>query len=119
MSELGREIDKFYDSKKGKDMRDPLANILDLINESAGDVNYIVDDQDNKYTPSSLFTANQVYTIFADVKNSAIGATNSVYLSALPKNTAQRKMAMTSKRMYSELQTMDKILDYILGKGGT
>lgn len=117
MSDFSKNLYNFDQASTGKDLREPIASILDICNESAGDVNFIVDDAEppNKYGPSNMYTENQVYKIFTDIKNSKLGSSYRIFLQYLPKTSAQRKMALESKRIYSEFLTMDKILDLILG----
>lgn len=92
--------------KNGKEARAPIANALEKINNSFGDVIRIFDDDGNSYTKDKLLTNDALVQYFTLGKG---------YLKRPPRNYRERERAMTGGAIWSQLEEVSDILDTIIG----
>lgn len=106
--DISRQLKDLSDSTNGKEARVPIADMLEIINNSGGNVLGITDGT-NIYTYKSFYTAEQVYEIFKEGTN---------IVDFYPKKISDRKKAMTSGCIYRQLRLASAILDKIIGENG-
>ena len=106
--DISRQLKDLADSTNGKQARVPIAEMLQNINDSGGNVLGITDGT-NIYTYKSFYTAEQVYDTFKD---------GTYIIDFYPKKVSDRKKAMTSACIYRQLRLASAILDKIIGETG-
>jgi len=106
VADISLELTEIKNESQGSKVRAPIISILDKLNNFAGSVNMICDDEGNTYTHKTLLT----YEAVVDYFTKGYG-----YLSSLPKSVEQGKKAMYSYAIYNQLVELDELLKTIIG----
>lgn len=98
----------------GKEVREPVAVLLEKVNNSYGDVDYIVDEDGNGYTKRDILTSQTLLDYFL---------AGTKYLNNPPdrKSTnymVNKEKAMKTSAIYRKLKEVDSILSLIIGTTG-
>lgn len=90
----------------GAQARNPIIEMLNLINESGGNVESITDGKET-FKMWDFLTPEEVYTFFTDGK---------ALLDKIPETQNERMQGMTSKSIYRQLVVLSNILEKIIGE---
>lgn len=104
-------------SNNGAEAREPIADILEYVNQdSGGTVKGLIGKDNEIIIYSDLMTPAQVKSAFDTGKMTIDNKEAYVYVTSIDKTITEnaRKKAITNKAFYSQLSMISKILDAIL-----
>lgn len=92
-------------SQNGAEIREPIIDMLEAINNNGGNV-YGITDGNDIYTYEDFMTPDEVYQYFTN---------GTGLIDKIPEKASERKKGMTSRSIYRQLIILSNTLSKIIG----